>query len=276
MRFVFPTNKVPFTLVVGVKTKSPQQIKVEASDGNKPATYYVNRKGDVTGYREFELKFPQSPNTAVLNIYNLANGNFPNDEDGSFQITRFDVKQLHTEPIWLSESDRSFIKFAQEFSENAGIISAGDKRPHIYRSDDGQFTIDYYYKIRNRNTGGFVNTPARIGHNSGIIEVSKNDFVKYSVPMRMIILLHEYSHKYKNPNINKPIAYETGADINALNMYLSLGYSEMEAQQAFLYVFKGANNAVNHKRYLIINDFITKYNNGEIKKNFSSNGIAQR
>jgi hypothetical protein len=59
-------------------------------------------------------------------------------------------------------------------------------------------------------------------------------------------------------------------------MYLSLGYSEMEAQQAFLYVFKGANNAVNHKRYLIINDFITKYNNGEIKKNFSSNEVVSR
>ena len=83
--------------------------------------------------------------------------------------------------------------------------------------------------------------------------------------MRMIILLHEYSHKYLNPTVNKPIAYETGADINALRIYLALGYPPSEAHYAFLHVFKDANNHQNHKRYEIIKDFIYKFTNGEIE-----------
>ena len=51
--------------------------------------------------------------------------------------------------------------------------------------------------------------------------------------MRLIILLHEYSHKYSNPKIGRKIEDEVAADINALRMYLSKGYSEVEAQYAF-------------------------------------------
>jgi len=177
----------------------------------------------------------------------------------------------------MSPETMSFIKFAQEFAENASVLSAGDTIPHIYRSDDGKFNFDYYIKIRDRKTGKYVNTPARIGHLTGIIEISKKDFLKYSIPMRMIILLHEYSHKYLNPKINREISYETGADINALLIYFSLGYSEMEAHQAFLYVFRGANNDENLKRYLIIKDFINKYSKGQINNCYAkTESIAKK
>ena len=257
--------------MVGVKTNSPECIALKASDGNKLPTYYVNRKGNVNGYREFELKFPQVPENLEIIVFNKRFGNFKDKEDPSFSITKFEAKELKTKPVWLSEGDRSFIKFAQWFSENASYLSAsvmmnGKETPSIYRSDDGEFTFDFYNKIKDKSTGRRLNTPARIGHLSGTIELSKEDFLKYSVPMRMVILLHEYSHKWKNPEDGNQIGYETGADINALNMYLSLGYSEIEAHQAFLYVFKGAASKGNHKRYLIIKDFIKKFSNGELKE----------
>jgi hypothetical protein len=281
MQFILPTNKVPLTIVIGVQTQREQEMKIEAHDGGKPNTFYVNRKGLVNGYREFELKFPQSPINTVINIYNKRNGNFMKDEDKSFILTKFDVKALKTEPIWLSDDDRSFIKLAQEFSKDAGFLSAGgvDKYsgkliPHRYGSDDNKFTIDYFDYIRDRRTGDYISTPARIGHDSGIIETSAYSFRPYTIPMRMVILLHEYSHKFKNPEINRPIGYETGADINALTMYLSLGYSEIEALQAFLYVFRGADNEGNHHRYKIIQDFVRKWKNGEIEKNYRVLGKA--
>lgn len=271
MQIVVPTHNTPFSLLIGIKTKKNESITLSAHNTHDTPTYFVSRKGDVNGYREFELKFPQVPETLVVNIYNTRNGNYQNDEDNSFSVEKIEAKDLKTTPIWLSAKDKSFIEFAKFFCQNASYLSAsqfvnGKELPSVYASDDGVFKISYYDKIRDRKTKRPLNTPARIGHITGNIEVSKSDFLRYSVPMRMIILLHEYSHKWKNPEDGNHVGYESGADINALLMYLSLGYSEMEAHQAFLYVFKGANSEGNHKRYLIIRDFIRKFNNGELKK----------
>lgn len=266
------TNKKPLTIKFGVRTSSPQMIRIVASDLDKQRefpTYYENRKDIVNGYKEFEVKMPQSPTNTMLAVYNVANGLRRNGEDRSFKVVNGKMADLVKCPIWMSPETVSFLKFAKKFAENASNFTAGDKVPHIYRSEDGQFTIDYYLRIRDRKTGRFVSTPARIGHNSGVIEVSKKAFLKYSVPMRVIILLHEFSHKWLNPKINRKISYETGADINALNIYLSEGYPFIEAHQAFLYVFKDANNESNHKRYKIIKDFIDKFSKGEIQKCFA-------
>lgn len=272
MEFSVPTYNVPFTLILGVRTSRPECIVLQAFDVvNNIKTYYVNRKGNVNGYREFELKFPQVPAKLQINVFNKRNGNFKNNEDPTFVVEKFEATDLKTKPIWLSERDREFLKFAQFFCENASYLTAsqtvnGKEFPSIYSSDDGEFKIAYYNKIKDRDSGRRLNTPARIGHTTGTIEVSKEDFLKYTVPMRMIILLHEYSHKWKNPENGNHIGYETGADINGLNIYLSLGYSEIEAHQAFLYVFRGAASKGNHKRYLIIKDFISKFANGELKQ----------
>ena len=166
--------------------------------------------------------------------------------------------------VWWNQETKDFYKFAVEFSQNAGILSAGDKKPHIYRSDDGKFTIDYYNTIYDKQSKKRLSTPARIGHNSGIIEVSKSKFMDYTIPMRLVILLHEYAHKYLNPKIGRPISYETGADIQGLYIYLGKGWSPYEAHKSFLQVFRKANGDENHKRYKVIRDFIIKYDKGEV------------
>jgi len=265
MQLLLPTNKVPFTLVLGIRTTKPEKIAIQLSDTRKPSTTYISRVSEVNGYREFYLNMPLSPKAAVLTVYNVAVGNVNVNLDKSFVIEKLKSENLENCPVWMNNDTSSFVKFAQQFSENASILSAGVDKPSIYRSDDAKFHIDYYNKIKDKKTGEVLSTPARIGHQSGIIEVSKSDFVKYTIPMRMIILLHEYAHKYLNPTTNRPIAYEIGADINALNIYLGLGYPPSEAHYAFLHVFKEANNEQNAKRYQVINDFIDKFTKGEIK-----------
>ncbi len=265
MDIILPTNKMPFTLLVTIKSKYADTFKIIAKDTKKPSTYYMLRKGEVPGQkgRKFILKFPLSPDTMRLSIYSERNGNFPNNEDSSFQISEFKVEKLQTCDLWATPLTHSFIKFAEDFSNNASIWSAGkEKDPSIYRSNCGNFTIDYYDVIK--QNGKTLATPARIGHNKGIIEVSKEAFLKYTVPMRMIILLHEYSHKWLNPKLGRDIGDEVAADINALNIYLSLGYPDIEANQAFLAVFRKADTEQNHKRYLILRDFIERFGRGEI------------
>jgi hypothetical protein len=264
MNFTLPCNSIPFSISLGLKTLKPEHISIVALNGYNQATRYLSRGGEVNGYREFELQFPQSPNTMLLNVFNSKLGNAPSDEDKTFEITNFSVKPLKTYPLWHDKDIHSFVNFAQWFCANCSMLSAGDFRPSIYRSDDGKFSIDFYNKIRDKNSGRFVNTPARIGHSTGIIEVSKADFDKYTVPMRMIILLHEFSHKYMNPKLGREISDEISADINAANIYLSLGYPTIEAHYAFAKVFRGADNAGNRKRLLILDDFIKKFNRGEL------------
>lgn len=285
MQRLFPSDRKAFTLVLDIQTSRPTQLKIEALDAKKPFTAFYRTVGEIKGRREYELLFPLSPNELDVRIYDAKFKSYNDyirgtnsDTRNSIKVTSTKIIPLKTTPIWLSDNDRSFIKFAEKFSENAGIYSATnhDGTPSIYRSDDGKFTIDYYDKIQDRQTKQFINTPARIGHQTGVIEVSKKDFQRYTVPMRMVILLHEYSHKWKNQESGLRIENESGADINALMMYLSLGYSPIEAHQAFLYVFKGANNKVNKDRYMIIRDFIMKFKKGELGQYYTTQNVVKR
>jgi hypothetical protein len=100
-----------------------------------------------------------------------------------------------------------------------------------------------------------LNTPARINKHTGIIQVSKKKFLKYTIPMRMAILLHEFSHYYLNTNIKN----ETEADLNALIIYLGLGYPRIDAYNVFTTVFAVSDNVANRDRLNIIDDFIRKF-----------------
>ena len=279
MNRTLQSNKKQFTLAIDFTSTKLSTVKIEALDKNDlvPPTYYYRQEFEINGTRKFRIPFPQSPNELIFKVY-PANFKTYNDyvQHGKNRPKTFDIVSsttlpLETKTTWFSKKDRDFVKFAQKFCDNASWWSASHKdgTPSIYRSDCGQFTIDYYEKILD-NKGNELNTPARIGHETGNIEVSQRDFRKYTVPMRMIILLHEYSHKWRNEKTGLEIEDESGADINGLLMYLSLGYSPVEAHEAFLQVFYGARNDTNHARYLIIDDFIYKFENGQLEEYFKN------
>lgn len=266
MQIDIPSKYFPFQLSVTVESKHPVRLHVVAANPQKAAAKYADFNAVVDGKKVFELRFPVSPKQLVVAIFNVENGDMPYGDDPTFDITNVKVEKLKTYDVWWNQDTSNFYKFAVEFAQNAGILSAGDKKPHIYRSDDGKFTIDYYNDIYDKKEKKYLSTPARIGHNSGVIEVSKAKFMSYTIPMRLVILLHEFAHKYLNPKIDRPISYETGADIQGLYVYLGKGWSPIEAHHAFLKVFKTSNNKENHKRYKILRDFIDKYDKGQIAR----------
>ncbi len=271
------SNRKPFTLSLDLVSEKPTSVKIEACKINPskesmfPTTYYYRQEYELNGSRHFEIPFPQSPNELIFKVYPAQYKNyndfmqFGKNKQKTFSIADSSIIPLKTKINYLSEQDKCFIKFIQKFCDNASIWSASHKdgTPSIYRSDCGGFTIDFYDKIKD-DDGRELNTPARIGHEQGNIEVSKRDFLQYTIPMRMIILLHEYAHKWRNPEAGLEIGDESGADIAGLLIYLCLGYSPVEAHQAFLQVFYGARNKTNHARYLIIDDFIYKFENGQL------------
>lgn len=255
MQFNIHCHKKPVQIEIVLRTASPERIMLKVFDKNKPNTYYTRRYKTINGVGKLIVKMPQSPKVATVQIYNTRFGNLPANKDKSFHVESINPQPLKRKKYKFQHRNPSawkFLKFAQEFSENAGIYSAGWS---VYKSDDGKYRIDYLDVIKDKKSGRPLKTPSRINAESGIIEVSKKHFQNYTVPMRMAILLHEYAHVF----MNKVPADEVEADLNALWIYMAMGYPTIEAHQAFLYVFKTTPTGLNGQRYKKIKQFIDNF-----------------
>ena len=258
MNLLFKTKQKPLTLMIEVATNSPQKIQVQVQDINKPNTFYTDRWSTIDGRERFFVRLPIAPYEALISVYNASVGNLRQGEDSTFKVIKVDAQPLKRKMDcvdWNNPKIRDFVQFAEQFSENAGILSAG-KFPNgsTYISDEGNFRIDYFDDIRTKR-GLLIPTPARISQSKGIIQVSKEHYKKFTVPMRMAILLHEFSHFYLNKNMED----ETEADLNGLLIYLALGFPRIEAYQSFLTTFKDTPTPENKERYEILHQFITNF-----------------
>ena len=262
MRIKAETRRKATTIMVEVETRTPQKIWIIVRDDSKPKTFFTKRYAIVKGKQKFFVRMPLSPKTALVQVFNAKSGDLPRGRDKSFRVINIKKLPLKTNYESFNTTNGnivSFVKLAQEFSLKASYLSAGDS---VYTSDNGKFRIDYYNQIKDSNTGTVVKTPARISKDTGVIQIAKDKFMTMSVPMRMAILLHEFSHFYLNKNMSD----ETEADLNALQIYLGLGYPRIDAYNVFLKVFETSPTEQNVDRYEIlakyIKDFEYNFNGG--------------
>ena len=254
MNYSLWTRYEPIMVKIVVKTQSPQDIVIKVFDKNQANTFFTDREKKVDGVQDFYIRMPLSPYSTSLSIYNKKKGNLAKGEDNSFEVV--DIKKEDLD-ITLGKTKmdnsmvRNFVAFAQKFSYNAGWITA----PKQYLSSVGNFKIEYLPFISNNKDGKKMATPARISTKNGRIQVSQESFLPFTIPMRMAILLHEFSHYY----LNSDITNEVEADLNGLTIYLGLGYPIREAYAAFGDTFIGYQTEQNKKRYDIINRFIKDY-----------------
>ena len=247
------TRYEPIMIEIVVRTKSPQSMVFQVFDPSQANTYFTDRTKVVDGQQEIFVRMPLSPYSATLSIYNEKNGNVKKSVDNSFEVVSIKKKDLEiTLPRTKMDTMqvRNFVAFAQKFSYNAGWVTA----PRDYMSSVGAFKIEYLPFIIN-SKGEKMSTPARISTKNGRIQVSQESFRDFTIPMRMAILLHEFSHFY----LNSDISNETEADLNGLTIYLGLGYPIREAYAAFTETFIGYPSQQNKVRYDIINKFIKDY-----------------
>ena len=265
MQFVAHTDNKPIVLMFRVLVKRPCKIRLSVCDNLKPNTVYQDRYKTIQKEGVFYVRMPQSPKHALVRIFNMAVGN--TKDDGSFMIAERQFLPLKSKFTLADIKDRDvrdFVVFAQQFCENASILSAGEKgKCSIYTDDASKYRINYFDVIRKRDDGKPLMTPARISKSTGIIDVAKSRFVEYSVPMRLAILLHEYSHYY----VNGKMEDEEEADYNALLIYLGLGYPRIEAEKVFLKVFYKTPSDGNMKRFEKIHDVITNFEKVGMKLN---------
>jgi hypothetical protein len=233
----------PTNLVVTLSVAKPQKIRLMVFNPNRPKTFYTNRVKTINGNAKFEVRMPQNCDSVVVRAVSI------DGATSDVKLVSIEKKDLNQYTNCFSSSKvASFVKFAQEFSEQASILCEG-----TYSSDDLKYKIDYFNVIK--QGGKALSTPARISNIDGRMQVSKQHFSSYTVPMRMAILLHEFAHF----NLNVIQQDEIEADLNALKIYLGLGYPIIEAHNSFLNVFKRTPSEQNKERYQYIKTFIDNF-----------------
>lgn len=250
----FESNNDKFSLMIIVKTNGAKRFRVWAEDLGKTNSKYADRVIKVDGERKIYFSFPVSPKKMFIGCVNCDNVG-----DKDFTVTTIKMPLIEYN-IWMDGDTKDFLGLAIPFSQVSGFENASPNG-RIFTTNDQKFQIKYFDIIRDYASGKTLNTPARIGHQTGRMEIAKAKFDKYTIPMRMAILLHEFSHVYRNPKIDLEISNEVGADINALYIYLGLGFSKIDAICVYAEVFLKAQTKGNVERMRKIMDYIAKFEN---------------
>ncbi len=301
MNFFFHTNNRPVTLMLKVKTNQEQEIRIVVEDPSRVNTKYTDRVQVIKGERILKVRMPLSPESALVHIYNTAHGPAPDTykmvggkliktdngpSDPSFAVSEAKEEKLVQNRRCYDSYNRDVkeaLLLIEEFSERAGWLSAGPSIEYdpnsgsVYRSDKrGKFIIryvdviiDWNKTIEDQHGNVIANpyyskeliTPARINWESGVIEVSKKHFTQYTIPERIAILLHEFSHKYRA----KDITNEVEADLHGALIYLAEGFPRIELFKAYYTVFDQADTAQNRDRKMKLEDFVENFEKMEYK-----------
>jgi len=243
----YPLYGEACTLAITIGSNSDTKISLIVEDAEKEDVIFTERTGTIKGSATYYVRLPICPDIALIDV---------EGESDEVFIEDIEVMTLPTDmsnPLFNERDVMSFIDFAEEFSYNASVIEPNAS----YHSDDDKYEIKYVPDITEDN-GKSLDTPARISQHSGLIEVSQKDFLRYTIPMRLAILLHEFSHYYVNKNMED----EVEADRNSLILYMGLGYPRIDAYNVYLDVFENTPSELNKERY------------EELQKLFSQNYIA--
>ncbi len=256
MQQVFDSNNEQFTLQITVLCTGKKRFRVWAEQLDKKNSKYADRVIVVENSRTIHFNFPVSPKELFIGCLNADN---VKDDDFKVILKREPLKHYD---IHMDSEVKDFVQLAINFSQVCGFKQPAPQGT-IYQTADQKFNIKFMPQIIDYSSGRVINTPARVGHASGIIEVSYEKFKRYTIPMRVMILLHEFSHKYRNPKIGLQINNEFGADINGLYIYLGIGYSKIDAICVFANVFLKAQSDGNIQRIRKIQDYIQRFENQE-------------
>ena len=170
MVYKIPSNYEEFTLLVKVVTKQPEKIKLIVKDCDMIDTIFTDRYKTVSGEASFFVRMPVSGKSLYVVVFNERVGNLDTNEDTSFEVIAIDKLPLEKKMDVVDFNDsglKSFVKFCTRFCFNAGQLTSG-----TYKSCDGKYTIEYLPTIVYPN-GRESSTPARIGVERGIIQVSQ-------------------------------------------------------------------------------------------------------
>lgn len=229
MIFPIPSDKKRFQIRIGIRAYEPMSLGIVCSDKYQRNSDYIRRRvpfqehafaGQKSAYREFTLPFPVSPEEMNIRFYDKDTGS-----DQNFSVEKFTIEKMDAAEVWAEPAIHRFVDFNLDFCQRAGYLSPG-----VYDSPDGDFLIQYLPVITDE-IGQPLVTPARTNRRTGRMQVSRDAFRKYTIPVRIVVLFHERFH------FQIPTRRERPADLNALRLYLDLGFPRTEGVYASTKIF---------------------------------------
>jgi len=246
MRIAIPAQYRRFRLRLLLKAHRPLSIGVQLYDPKHSHTDYLRRKAFIPEQgRELVLSLPVSPRRLELQLYPKSG-----DRKGDFKLQDIQVEALPPQQLWASASQHRFLEFALGFAQKAGYSPTG-----FYDSPDQEFLFHYLPAITDPYGKELV-TPARTHRLMPRVQISKRMFRGMSIPVRMVILLHEGCHWFLNTRSQKT------ADLCGLKQYLDYGFPKIEAVYAMTTIFGKTPDLVGSpqlKRTQDIIQFIENY-----------------
>ncbi len=256
MLFDLHPKRQPFNMLLSIRVLQPVKLRLTVFDSTS-SRIYADRRIRLAQNTKVLIKLPIVPDELTAKI---VNENLP-DGIEHFVVENIKVTADTKCPVELTDGDRKFISFVKWFATELKSLETGVKGT-IYQSEG--FSILYLDTI---TEGGIeLTTPARIERATGMIEVSKKAIADYTVPMLMVMFLHEYAHKYKNPEYGKEVDNELTADIIAVHIALNLGFDYIEVENCFRTIFSRKDTELNRKRMEAITDFIRLFRRDEQKR----------
>lgn len=249
MRLVYRSNNLPVTIRMTVRAAQPTKIFLKVDDYFRPNTKYTDRFKTVKGTEDFIIKMPLSPEISKISLVNEAG------TDYGFSVVRRVSEPLKTKMSVFDFGNpgiAKFIIFAQQFAQRAGYLSPGQ-----YYNSTGEYMISFVDQITAHDSGKLLNTPARISSGSGLVEVSKAKFDKFTIPGRIAILLHEFCHVFANRDVSS----EKEADYNAATIYLGLGFPTIDLLNVFSEIFYKADSELNRNRLNLLIKYAMDFEN---------------
>lgn len=239
MTYTFQTEKKPCAMQLRLQSSYPRRIFVTGYDSSNNDPYF-RRICELTPGKlhTFFFGMPLSPKQLKVQVFDQDNRILTMSQ--TFQLEAPKIVGLRTSPLSLDQDSANFLHFAEQLAVQMPELKTGGTY------EENGFEVDLYSDLP-------TSTPARIESNLDYIEVSKVDFLKMTVPRRVLILLHEFSHNFLNGNPESEIE----ADIHALSIYLSRGYPFMEGIYAFTKILH--DNQQSMERLEWMHDFMIKH-----------------
>jgi len=206
------TDNRPVAINITVGTSPANVLSINGFNENSPNTMLFSRDAEPGEKKAYRFGVPMTGKFLTVLIFS---------EKPQYD---FDVFKVEVSPITEFKSlDFKFDKKTEEFQAFVKKFSFEffNYMPGTYTDKKKQFRIKIVEEI--------TDTPARYASVADVIEVSKAAFDLVSVPIRTILISHEYAHKAMNRNIDD----EFEADINSLKLFLDMKYPVIEGWYAF-------------------------------------------
>lgn len=235
-----PTNHQKLCVNFDIEFAQPFDLWATGVDASNKKTVFFNRLiNPGSKFFNIDCTLPVSPKNLLVTFGNQYNN------DNLYKIVAIGIDQLQNRGVELSQFDYNNIEWLKKFALDASYLPDGK-----YYSPQGAIWINYMPEIIDEN-GIVLDTPARVNHDTGEMQINSTKYKTYTVPERMYVNVHEYSH-WANDNTD-----ETFCDLESLRINLGLGFPKTEAIYAFTGILSETHE--NKRRVKQIVNYIHNY-----------------